>query len=371
MDEYFLYFELPDGSKDVRYDLKTLNMQKFQDRCWCDREQCYDYFRGFNINHLQSDNTKFLGMLRKAKELNPNCTSLSTFIARLSDALVGEQYEQEGIDYECYANRSYYNRVHKNIIKRPLSFYDKHLINLFKKTKFKVSCNFEMHYEGYKEMVNSIINTISTMDFDNEQILDVLHLIESRPDDFGTLIVEYKYDVKALLNYVFKYLEPFENLELRESLHLLTDYYRMGHQIGRKLKKYPKYLKSMHDIILSNYNAYKREYDEKRFASLVRNDLIHEDKKFVVLVPKTTKDIIEEGTNLNHCVSSYVDRIIRGDTYIAFMRLKELQDTSLLTLEIKDNKLINAKGAYNRPIVEEEKKFLEMFCRQKNLAIDV
>jgi len=165
-------------------------------------------------------------------------------------------------------------------------------------------------------------------------------------------------------------LLPFEGLRIGEGLRLLRDYYSMADQIGRKVKKYPKYLSSMHDIISVNHKVFKTDYDEFKFSELVRGDLEFVGRKFRVVVPKCTKDIVSEGTSLNHCVGSYVERILRGDCYIFFLRCS-FSDDSLVTLELSGDNLVQAKGSYNRVLLPDERNFLISYCKSKNLSFNV
>ena len=145
----------------------------------------------------------------------------------------------------------------------------------------------------------------------------------------------------------------------------------MANTIGRDVKKYPKYLRSMHDIITANYNSYKKEYDELKFEKLRKPELEFEGRAFCIVIPSSSKDIIKEGTDLNHCVSSYVERILKKETYIFFLRKKEDKEKSLITLELKGNKITNAKGSYNRLPTEEEMKFLEGYSKKLKISITI
>jgi hypothetical protein len=62
---------------------------------------------------------------------------------------------------------------------------------------------------------------------------------------------------------------------------------------------------------------------------------------------------------------------LNNETYIAFLRVKEKIDESLVTLEIKDNKIVQAKGSYNRGLSDEEKVFVEVFCKEKSLGVEL
>jgi len=379
-EKHFLYFLLEDGRKDVRYDLKNLQMERlykfkkygYDETEWRKIGSAYDYFKGCDIYQIKTEDRKFLSMLQKVRTLNHNCRSVSTFVSRFKDALIGEQYEDAGISYECQGTYSRWgSRQNKRIITKPLNFYNKHVIKLIKDSERKVTLNFEKAYIGQKELIDKIANIVVELKLEQEQLKYLFDEIEYGLDNFRRLINDFNYDIKSLLSYLFNYLYPFENVTFRRGLNELVDYYSMGQQMGRNTKKYPKYLRSMHDIFSANFKAFKKEYNEQMFMEKMRKDLEHEDKEFCVMVPVSTKDVVSEGTSLNHCVSSYVDRIIEGETYIAFLRRLEEKNKSLVTLEIKENKLVTAKGSYNRPITQEENEYLLKFCKEKQLEMAI
>lgn len=86
-----------------------------------------------------------------------------------------------------------------------------------------------------------------------------------------------------------------------------------------------------------------------------------------MIVPKATKDIIDEGIKLSHCVASYIDRIIRKECMIVFLR--EDVEENLITVEIKKECITQAKGYLNRNLTEQESKWLNIYAKAKNLKI--
>ena len=54
-------------------------------------------------------------------------------------------------------------------------------------------------------------------------------------------------------------------------------------------------------------------------------------------------------------------------TNILFMRKVNEPEESLVTLEFKDNTLCQYKGYGDRPVTEEEDKFLTKWCKEKNI----
>ena len=104
---------------------------------------------------------------------------------------------------------------------------------------------------------------------------------------------------------------------------------------------------------------------------MIRKELEFEDKKYCVLVPQESKDVISEGISNCNCVASYMDKILNGQCYLFFIRLIERKEESLLTLELREDKLVQCKGQYNRPATEEERQFLEKYCKLKDIKLQL
>jgi len=88
-----------------------------------------------------------------------------------------------------------------------------------------------------------------------------------------------------------------------------------------------------------------------------------------IIVPQNTDEVKNEGIKLHHCVASYIDLIISGQTKILFMRDKDSLEESLLTLEVRGNTLIQYRGAINRNPNEKEMMALKKWAKKKKLDI--
>ena len=52
-----------------------------------------------------------------------------------------------------------------------------------------------------------------------------------------------------------------------------------------------------------------------------------------------------------------------------FLRKQDKQEESLITLEVKDNSIVQVKGSHNRKPSEEERKALEQFAKDRKLGV--
>lgn len=74
----------------------------------------------------------------------------------------------------------------------------------------------------------------------------------------------------------------------------------------------------------------------------------YENDEFAVRVPKSTDEIREEGSLLHHCVAGYADSHAKGTTNILFLRRRSDEQTPFYTIEIRDNRVVQIHGKYNR-----------------------
>jgi hypothetical protein len=149
------------------------------------------------------------------------------------------------------------------------------------------------------------------------------------------------------------------------ALQLLFDYANMNKDMKKEYEKYPRYLSTFHDITSKNYKIKEDEILNQKFQHIVdeiKNDKIcYSNEEYVVILPESIKDLVNEGQNLSHCVASYYKRMANNETCIVFLRKKENIKKSLVTIEIKNNKIVQAKGMNNAEPREKEKDFLKEY----------
>lgn len=349
--------------KQVRYNLRDKCLEAKGKRIgWRSVAHQYEFFRSLSISDLQFDekHKKFQELLSIVRNDYWTCYSVSTFFIGLGKYLHLETYLTEGVKFD--------NSSSPRI---PLNKFGKTIVKFFKKYEVKVTSTHSSMRIHQPLLMEQVVNYLDTSDFTNEEKAEYLKSFCYGSSNLSTLVEEYRYDLKSLMSYCVNYMKPFENKGIGDTLTTLKDYYRMSQRIGRNVKKYPKYLASIHDIITANYNSFKKDYDEKKFLELSKPHLEFSDKNFCIVIPKESKDVIREGTDLNHCVSSYVDNILQEKTYIMFLRTTEDVNKSLITLEYKDKTIVQAKGACNRALSEDEQKFLSKYCEKKKITCEV
>ena len=142
---------------------------------------------------------------------------------------------------------------------------------------------------------------------------------------------------------------------------------------GKIKEKYPKSLKTEHDIMALKVNTAEAVAKCENFADRAAevSELAHTGKTYSIVVPDTPHQIADEGINLSHCVSSYIDRVINGDCHILFLRKTRTPDQSLVTLQLSKGRINQAEGNHRRRISEEELKFLRNWGHENHIQIAV
>lgn len=138
---------------------------------------------------------------------------------------------------------------------------------------------------------------------------------------------------KNILNYHVFGNEELSPLALHErfknvnSYYILHEKYKLIYQAVTDAK-----IEQEYQEVISQLNV--QEYDNGEFS---------------ITIPKTTKDIINEGKALHHCVGVYVDKVVRREDMIYFLRKD--REVPYVTIEVKDKKVTQIEGDMNNRFI--------------------
>lgn len=171
-----------------------------------------------------------------------------------------------------------------------------------------------------------------------------------------------------------------EHLKSKEEIREYHDYLQMAAGLGYDLNDeyilYPKDMKQRHDQYVREGNerdlkikkmedAEKEEAYRKTVKKRKWKNYEMESGELLLRLPDTPVDIREEGNRQHHCVATYIDRMVKGETCIVFIRKKENPEESFYTMEVREGNVVQVRGKYNREPPEEVKRFVEEFKRKK------
>ena len=156
------------------------------------------------------------------------------------------------------------------------------------------------------------------------------------------------------MNYI-DYCKTYEAIDNMDYLlKELLDYASMMKRISPKFDKYPRHFLTTHKIACRNYNRLKEQFDEEDFKKHIDKDMEHTFGDYVFIYPETTQDIKDEAVSQNNCVASYIRKVINGECHILFLREKDNPTKSLVTIEVRDGKIVQARQRFNDPVTSEQ-----------------
>lgn len=247
----------------------------------------------------------------------------------------------------------------------------KSLIKIAKDKKIKISDRFcdywkknpNAHYLAYQ------LDYISIDDDDINEILNsesynYINRTYQYYSYFNKLIDEYGYNPKALLLYIDA-LKTFEAIEdVHYLMRELNDYANMMNTISPKFDKYPRNFLTTHKIACRNYERLKREFSEEIFRTRINKSLECSFGDYQFIYPNSTQDIKDEAVAQNNCVASYIDRVINGECHILFLRKKSNLKESLVTIEVRNNHIVQARRRFNDLVTPEDQEVIDKWNKK-------
>lgn len=270
-------------------------------------------------------------------------------------------------DIADYLMYDFYNE--KNALKETNLYgkNDKEMfgIKLSKLKNISVECYKNPRYgEEYRYYFDDFLKKIKKIDLNNSFLLDIKNI------DYNLFCFFIEKE-----NVSSKDVDYLKKIGV-EKASLYKDYINMCKRVGKfSGGLYPNDLKHEHDVMVNYMNQLAEAKNNKFFEEIVLSgnyqSLLFEDNEYCVLAPRVANDLVNESYHLSHCVRTYIKSVASGYTRIYFLRLKKQKSKSLVTLEVRNNSLLQARGICNRCVNKEEKIFLEKWCNEKGLKWDI
>lgn len=154
-------------------------------------------------------------------------------------------------------------------------------------------------------------------------------------------------------------------------MHTLGDYLHMCDDLHVAPILYSSYLKQTHDIMSRNHKIQVSAEQAKKFTENYTEFQPYKDNDYSVIAPETPADLQKEGDNLNHCVASYIKRVVDKECLILFLRKTIAPLESLVTMEIRNKAIVQAKGQHNRHITDAERNAIIKFAKKRGYTVKV
>ena len=218
-----------------------------------------------------------------------------------------------------------------------------------------------------------------------EYVNDIKEALDANVSDICTLmdlVRLTKLTTHKLLCYITNsHISPWE----------LKHYYSILSQLNADYMEDKNYLlpkdfrKTEHDITRA-FNAMKAKEKEtlsKEQSEKIRliSEAIYKTPELMdyfkgtrglkIFVPESVADLAREGMNLHNCIGTYVDRIIRKNTLLFFIRKIDEPDESYVAFEYANGTIIQIREDHNRQCEDTNVvSFAEEFVKRLN-AVDI
>lgn len=238
--------------------------------------------------------------------------------------------------------------------------------DVFKKGKnFKEIFKIEKNHLPFMRNNDISHETLIALQLCQTEDKDLLNFLESQILTATDIVKEFKIDAKKLKNY-------FDKLNLDETyLNEYYDYLKMAKDLGLDLKDksilYPKNLLLEHDKLYLQIESSKDPNIDEKIKNLSNITALnyYEDENYIIFPANSISCLIDESNQQHNCVSTYCQKLANNNCQIYFLRKKGDKNKSLVTIEVKNNQVIQAREKFNKNISDEYKKIIDKW--KKNL----
>lgn len=203
-----------------------------------------------------------------------------------------------------------------------------------------------------------------------EKELDRLKILKQKNIQKVRYLTNYSVDVlegiKEYMN-IDKFITYSKKIKNFDE-YTYRDYLRFSSELGFNMKdkqvlfpRTKKELEKKHNELEKQYEIRKDELlnkkIKKRYKELIKNT--YKDGQFIVKPAATIDELIDEGKQQNNCVRTYAEDYANKICDIYFMRNKKTPNKSLVTIEVRNNKVVQSRTKNNQLPNKTEVEFLE------------
>ena len=216
---------------------------------------------------------------------------------------------------------------------------------------------------------------IKTWNIDEEDRAAALEFVVCLNQRSGT---DFRYDFISRER-MFKYFLA-QRVDYHEAENFIADYTDyisecslLGANVNDTAVKMPHSLKKAHDWATTERKVQEKQAYEELVAAVY--DSLHaltewSDGTYQIIMPRSAREIVEEGVRQNHCVGRYVERVATGESVILFLRRVEDPEKSFYTIEIKKDMrrchIVQVRGERNIAATDEVNAFCKKYTRWFN-----
>ena len=174
------------------------------------------------------------------------------------------------------------------------------------------------------------------------------------------------YDLEEIAKYISldRFIKYSKMHRRQVKTYIYKDYWRFASLLGYDLKNnryaFPKNLEEEHNRLEEQYEIQSKKIIQdaisRRGKALSKNK--YQNKHFIILPARSLKAMQDESKQQSNCVRTYAEKYADGTCDIYFMRDVNKPKKSLVTVEVKNNKVVQSRIKYNKEPNKAQIKFL-------------
>ena len=155
--------------------------------------------------------------------------------------------------------------------------------------------------------------------------------------------------VSLNMNEFAKFLERFAINRIPEYYDYINMAIEMGYDLSNKKVLYPDNFMQEHDSLYIQYGVLSNPEIVNNISTVsnVSKFNIYEDEKYIIFPADTIESMIDEGSQQHNCLRTYISSYSDNLCQIYFMRLKKEKTKSFVTIEVRNNRIVQARAKFN------------------------
>ncbi|MDF2790464.1 MAG: hypothetical protein K0S80_3565 [Neobacillus sp.] len=217
---------------------------------------------------------------------------------------------------------------------------------------------------------------ISKKDRSNLSLNEIYEIVQGYGSQFEDLQIVLKHTTLGKTNNYIKkqlrndskkkiYFHEFQVLQMWRDY--IKDCNRLGMDLSQDIVLFPSNLHRAHQNTIKQVKIKEDAELTKKIRLRLKflQNFCYEYSGIMIRPAADSKELIEEGKALHHCVGTYANRYAKGETNLFVIRKVDEPDKPFFTMEIKDNLIVQTRGLKNCSPTKEVQTFIDAFTVEK------
>ncbi|MEG1335990.1 MAG: PcfJ domain-containing protein, partial [Clostridiales bacterium] len=312
------------------------------DYTWC----CYKFYPGNIDSAVNGTRLQYADIYNYAQESNSNVIQYAKYFAQypVMEFLRKGGYTQLLLERVCGLSKDTANAIR------------------WQRSKLKECFKFPLHFLKSRPAGDWTMSDIATLNHiyaanPKISINDAIYALIDKciPRDKKLIDVIFAYcGPKKVTDYINLTAQTDGNENIRFTWYTYRDYITECQKLNYNLKDknilYPKDLKAAHNQTMSLIEISKDKYSNEQLQKQADklNKWCYAADNLIIRPAASVEDFVTEGNDLHHCVKTYIDRVISGDTAIFLIRQADQPNKPYFTLELRNKKIMQCRTKNNQ-----------------------